>query len=275
MKTSFLFAFIILFGSVCFAQEDMLRVKQITLKDGSELVGRIIDENYTEISFITNSGVEMKIKRELIQEIKDIEMEEHGGKLRRVDPNQTRLLFSPTGRPLKQGKGYFSVYEIFFPMVSFGLTDFLAMSGGMSLFPGADEQLIYLAPKVNLLNQENFALSGGVLYMTITDESAGIAYGVATFGKSSGAFTLGLGWGFVEGDFSSKPMIVLGGEVQLSGSTKLITENWLPPGDNGAIISFGIRFFGSNLAADFGLITSTEASDGFPFLPWLGFAYNF
>jgi hypothetical protein len=275
MKIFFVLVLMSFLGSVCLAQEDTLAVKQVSLKDGSELVGRIVSENSEEIFFITNSGIEMKIKRELIQEIKDLEMEEHKGTLRRVDPNQTRLLFAPTARPLKQGKGYFSVYEIFFPMISFGLTDFIALSGGMSLFPGADEQLFYLAPKVNFLNQQNFALSGGVLYISITDESAGIAYGVATFGKSSGAFTLGLGWGFVEGDFSSKPMIVLGGEVQLSGSTKLITENWLPPGDNGAIISFGIRFFGANLAADFGLITSTEASGGFPFLPWIGFAYNF
>jgi len=275
MRIFFITTFITLFGSVCLAQDDTLNVKQIKLNDGSELVGRIVSENAEEISFITNSGIEMNIKRELIKDIKDLEMEEHEGGLRRVDPNQTRLLFSPTARPLKQGKGYFSVYEIFFPMVSVGIADFLALSGGMSLFPGADEQLFYIAPKVNFLNQENFALSGGVLYMSVTDESAGIAYGVATFGKSSGAFTLGLGWGFVEGDFSSKPMIVLGGELQLSGSVKLITENWLLPGDNPAIISFGIRFFGASLAADFGLITSTDASDGFPFLPWLGFAYNF
>ena len=160
-------------------------------------------------------------------------------------------------------------------MISIGITDFLAFSGGMSLFPGAESQLFYLAPKINFLNQENFALSGGILYMSITDESAGIAYGVATFGKSSAAATVGLGWGFVEGDFSSKPMVVLGGELQVSGSIKLITENWIPPGDSGALVSLGVRFFGANLAADFGFLTSTEASGDFPFLPWIGFAYNF
>ena len=117
MKILYLVALTVLFCSVVLAQEDSLKVKQITLKDGSELVGRIISDDAVRIQFKTNSGVEMTRERGLIREIKDLEMEEHEGKLRRVDPNQTRLLFSPTARPLKQGNGYFSVYEIFFPMV--------------------------------------------------------------------------------------------------------------------------------------------------------------
>jgi hypothetical protein len=220
MKIHSLITLTVVFCSVVLAQDDSLNVKQITLKGGSELVGRIISEDAVRILFKTNSGVEMTIERELIKEIKDLEMEEHEGTLRRVDPNQTRLLFSPTARPLKQGKGYFSVYEIFFPMVSYGITDFIAFSGGFSLIPGADTQLLYIAPKINVLNQDDFALSGGVLYMTITDESAGIAYGVATYGKSSDAVTVGLGWGFVEGDFSSKPMLVLGGRIADIGINK-------------------------------------------------------
>jgi hypothetical protein len=275
MKILCLVALTVLSCTVALAQDDSLKVKQITLNDGSEVVGRILSEDALRIQFKTNSGIEMTIERGLIKEIKDLEMEEHEGSLRRVDPNQTRLLFSPTARPLKQGNGYFSVYEIFFPMVSYGLTDFFSFSGGFSLIPFAETQLLYIAPKINIINREEFALSGGVLYMTLTEESAGIAYGVATYGKSSGAVTVGLGWGFVEGDFSGNPMLVLGGELQISRSTKLITENWLPPGDNEAIISFGIRFFGARLAGDFGLITSTEPTEGFPFFPWLGFAYNF
>jgi len=84
-----------------------------------------------------------------------------------------------------------------------------------------------------------------------------------------------LGWGFVGSDFGDAPPIVLGGEVQVSESVKLLSENWIPAGADEAILSFGIRFFGEHLAGDFGLITSTEASGGFPFIPWLGFVYNF
>jgi hypothetical protein len=37
---------------------------------------------------------------------------------------------------------------------------------------------------------------------------------------------------------------------------------------------FGIRFFEEKLAADLGFIYISGA-EGFPFLPWLGFTYNF
>ncbi len=43
------------------------------------------------------------------------------------------------------------------------------------------------------------------------------------------------------------------------------------------IVSAGIRFFGERIAADFALWTSPELLDDdlFPFVPWVGFAYNF
>ena len=112
--------------------------------------------------------------------------------------------------------------------------------------------------------------------MSVLDHTFGITYGVATVGTSTAALTVGLGWGFVDGEFSANPLLVIGGEVQLSNSVKLITENWFPPKMDGGIISFGIRFFGESIAGDFGLMRPTESSGGgFPFLPWIGFAYNF
>ena len=35
------------------------------------------------------------------------------GEFWREDPNQTRLFFGPSARPLKKGTGYLAVYEIF------------------------------------------------------------------------------------------------------------------------------------------------------------------
>jgi hypothetical protein len=259
-------------------QSDSTQITIITLVDGSELFGTIIKEDEEKILFRTRVGVEMEISRNQIEEIETVSGVMIEGELRRPDPNRTRLLFAPTGHALPAGSGYFSVYELFFPMIAVGITDFLALSGGVSLFPGADQQIIYLAPKVTFYDGEVTAVSGGILYVTIPDEgNAGIAYGVATFGSPKFSATGGLGFGFVDGDFSSKPMLLLGLEFQISKVSKIITENWIFPGTDESInfISLGIRFFGTNLAADFGLITSTEASGDFPFLPWLGFAYNF
>ncbi|MBU0560287.1 MAG: hypothetical protein KKG93_12035 [Bacteroidetes bacterium] len=76
---------------------------------------------------------------------------------------------------------------------------------------------------------------------------------------------------------TNSPILLIGAEFQASNSIKLITENWILPQDSPSIISFGIRFFGDYLAADFALITTSEGfeNDGFPFIPWIGFAYNF
>jgi hypothetical protein len=80
----------------------------------------------------------------------------------------------------------------------------------------------------------------------------------------------------VDSELSDDPSLVIGGEVQLSNSIKLITENWFPPKMDGGLVSFGIRFFGESIAGDFGLMRSTNSSSsGFPFLPWVGFVYNF
>ncbi|OPX31797.1 hypothetical protein B1H10_08340 [candidate division KSB1 bacterium 4484_188] len=78
-----------------------------------------------------------------------------------------------------------------------------------------------------------------------------------------------MGWGFAGDDFAEKPVVMIGGEVRTSHKTKLISENWLIPDSDVNLLSFGIRFFGENLAADFALIYPTAADmDGFPFFPW-------
>lgn len=198
---------------------------------------------------------------------------------RTSDSNRTRLFLAPTGRPLKQGQGYFSAYQIFFPFVAIGVTDFLSMAGGISLLPAAEEQIIYLAPRLTPLHFKDVDVSAGVLYVSATGadfSGVGIVYGVGTYGTRDAALTAGLGWGFAEGEISNEPVLMLGGELRVSNSVKLLTENWIPPSSGGFVYSFGVRFFGENLAADFGLLGwSKGISDGFPFFPWIGFAYNF
>lgn len=258
------------------AQTDTMKVQRVTLTDGSELIGRIVCDSTNKIVFRTSSGVQIEIERTSIKETKIIEGQWVEGQFIREDPNRTRLFFAPTARALPQGKGYFSAYEIFFPMVAVGLTDFISLAGGISLFPGVSEQIVYFAPKVRFVHLESMDLAGGVLYIRLPGYTCGIAYGVTTLGSPTTALTLGLGWGFTNNEFSKTPALVIGGETQLSNSVKLITENWFPPKTNGALISFGIRFFGESVDADFGFVRLTESSNrGFPFIPWIGFAYNF
>jgi hypothetical protein len=264
------------------AQQDTTvqrKLLRIVLKDGSELIGNVSDEDSTSMSFTTLSGIPMAIPRGQVKTMQVLSGGIVAGEYRHVDPNQTRLFFAPTGRTLKGGEGYFSAYEIFFPFLAIGVTDFLNLAGGISLVPGASSQIFYLAPRVRFAQLGNLHLSGGVLYINLTgegEEGVGIAYGVGTFGTSNEALTVGLGWGFAQGELQNKPILLIGGELRASNTVKFISENWIPPNSDIVWLSIGVRFFGENLAADIALVHPAGSKmTGFPFIPWLGFAYNF
>lgn len=262
---------------------------QIELYDGSKLIGNIIAEDENFIQFKTLSGTELKIPRTQVRKKELLKGEFVGGNLWRDDPNRTRLLFSATGRALQQGQGYFSVYEVFFPFIAYGVTDWLALAGGVTLFPGSSKQLVYLAPKITFLQRTQLDLSSGVLYIRIPDfddddsgesngdiHSIGIMYGVSTYGTEKSSLTFGLGYAFGGGEIAKKPVVMLGGEWRASGSIKWISENWFIPDSEVQLLSIGLRFFGEKLAADFAFFYPLGAdTGGFPFFPWIGFAYNF
>jgi hypothetical protein len=253
---------------------------KITLSDGSNFIGSILAETQYAISIRTITNIEMTIPKNQIKSMKKHTGEIVFGESYRADPNRTRLFFAPTARSLKSGQGYFSDYEIFFPMLAVGIADVVTLAGGMSLIPGASNQAFYIAPKITPLHSETFDLAGGVLYISVPGDNeswnVGIAYSVATFGTERAALTCGLGWGFAEGEFANEPIILLGGELRASNSIKFITENWIPPSSDVVLCSFGIRFFGDQLAADLGLLTPLGGrTEGFPFMPWVGFVYNF
>jgi hypothetical protein len=257
------------------------QVVRVTVRDGSEFIGRIVSESPDSLVLTTVSNIMVNVPRTQIEGIDHLSGMVIDGEYRRADPNRTRLLFAPTARPLRSGQGYISAYEIFFPFLAIGVADILTLGGGMTLFPGATGQIYYLAPKLSLpLHSDVVDLAAGVLYMNVTSEDFkgfGIAYGVGTYGSPYASFTFGLGYGFVEGEFARDPLIVLGGELQVSNSVALVSENWIPVGSDVQILFFGLRFFGEHLAADLAFlypITKTE-SEGFPFLPWVGFTYNF
>jgi hypothetical protein len=252
---------------------------KIALTDGSELRGTIKSENSNEITFKTISGLCTNIPKRQIRSIEKLAGEVIFGRIRHTDPNRTRLFFAPTARSLQAGQGYFADYEIFFPMLAVGIADVLTLAGGMSLIPGAEQQALYFAPKVTPLHSDMFNLASGVLYVHIPDNESfnfGAAYGVATFESENAALTCGLGWGFAGDEFANEPIILLGGEFRASNSIKFISENWIPPNSDIVLFSFGVRFFGEQLAADLGLLTPLGVeTEGFPFMPWIGFVYNF
>ncbi len=285
----FFFSLLLLFSSTLYAQQEAVgdSLVSISLQDGSTLKGSIISKDETTTTILTIGGLEIKVPNNLISAIVELRGIVQNGSFLRFDPNYSRLIFGPTGRPLRQGEGYFADYYVFFPSFSYGFTDNFTFMAGMSILPGADlsEQIVYLAPKIGIWAAEDLAFSAGVLYISIFDEGgAGVAFTSATFGEQDKSFTAGLGLGYLKREdgsfeFAEYPIIMLGGNIRVSNSIAFVGESWLILGNNVSMseqpFAFALRIFGDNLAADVGVILVGEALEDGVVIPWLSIVYNF
>lgn len=257
-------------------EDDPPARERVELRDGSVYIGVITAESDSTLSIRLDSGQEIEVRNEQVtlRRLADA---------RTADPNRTRLLFAPTARPIPRGTGYLADYYVFFPFVGIGVQDVLSLAGGISLIPGVGlgNQLLYLAPKLTAYQDARTSLAVGALYARLPDDegAGGVLFAVGTRGSSERAVSLGIGFGYGNGEVARKPALMVGGEVQVSNSVKLLSENYVFVGVfEGVLVSGGVRFFGDHLAADLGLITSPfilDDAEGFPFAPLVSFAYNF
>ena len=261
----------------------------VHIVDGTKLTGRIVGQDDAGILLITPARLEIRIPLTSIVSIEALRGRVVEGVVLRSDPNYSRLMFAPTGSPLKAGEGYFSDYYVFFPGVSYGITDQVSMTAGLSIIPGIaiDKQLITLAPKVGFRLSETRAVSTGILYVTVPNEgaAAGIAFAIGSLGHWDRSVTAGVGIGYTKQgrradfEFAKHPIIMLGGNIRLSNSLALVSENWFITGEGVSLgeqpLGITLRFFGEQIAADVGFIIIGEIlKEGFP-IPWLSLVYHF
>lgn len=276
------FAVFSFFTSNAQAQEAE-RLHRIELNGGSVLVGEIILKDETTIILKTEEAIEIKIDRNKIRFISETSAQEATSDL--SDPKATRLLFSPTGRPLKKGKGYFTDFFVVLPGISYGLTDKLSFMAGMSLVPGVGlgDQLKYFAPRYSFYQNENNASAAGFLNVFVNGgNSAGIAFASHTIGKPDKSLTAAIGWGYLKEEsesleFYKYPVLAIGGNIRLNSFTSFVTENWILTNTHIKYYPFvgGLRFFTKRFSVDLGVLLMGEILEqGFP-LPWLSFAYHF
>jgi hypothetical protein len=251
----------------------------VKLKDGSTLVGRVLEVTPTVVRFRSAAG-ESSIPRDAIVAVRvSAAGAAHGGEYWPEDPSRTRLFFAPTGRMLRKGEGYFSDAYVFFPSFQGGLTDRFTMGGGASIVPGLgfDEQVYYFTPKIGIVASDRLNIAVGALVAgvgALSDEGPfGIGYGVATFGGEDANVTAGAGFGFVQSS-TSAAVLMLGGSTRVSRNIALVSENYLYTGSASTpLFSGGIRFLGEKLAVDLAAFTTGEGD--IPLVPYLAFIYRF
>jgi hypothetical protein len=250
----------------------------LTLKDGSQLFGRIVSVDSLSVQFESALGVTTIAIDAITSAKEEAPGQTRQGRYYFRNPNATRLIFAPTGRMLAQGEGYFSDFWIFFPGIAAGVTNRLTLGGGMSIFPavGVEDQLYFVTPKIGIIQGERFNAAVGALALAVPDfdngrESAGLVYGVGTWGSPDQSFTAGLGYGYLGGTLSRDAIIMLGGEARAAPRLSFVTENYFFPGSG--LISGGLRFMGQDITVDLALARPVSTEDQFTF-PLLGFMWK-
>jgi hypothetical protein len=255
----------------------------IRLSDGSVLYGRVAEETADAVTLVTQSGATVRLRRDQIVSIELVRGRVVKGEVWGDDPHATRLFFGPTARAIPKGEGYFGVYELFFPFVSYGVTDRFTISAGTPIVPEVIGEIFYVAPKYEVLRTPTASAAVGVLALFATQEltgSAGLLYGVGTIGGADRALTVGATVPFIaaegESDVGDQPAFMVGGESRISRRMKFITENYLFPSEGGyGLLSGGVRFFGERLSADFGIGAAFGDGGNACCLPLVNFVYSF
>jgi len=193
-------------------------------------------------------------------------------------PNRTRLLMLPTARALNAGEAYLMDINFFFPSANIGLTDFINLGGGMSFFPWAplEEQVKYLTGKVRVLSFDNIslALAGTMYSIPDNDHDYGMGWAVTTLGPITHSLTVGLGYGYYDGELLRLPGIAIGGEVAVARDASLVAEAWFIDRES-TYFSGAWRFVGKRLSVDVGwALAVNEYGDGST-MPIFTFMHHF
>ena len=252
----------------------------LVLRDGSTLVGRVLEVTPTTVRVASSFGESTVARGEIREVQRRPRAALHGGELWPEDPSRTRLFFAPTGRTLRAGETYFADAYVLFPSVQVGLSDDISIGAGMSLVPGlsVDEQVFYVTPKLRVYSTPTFSLSAGALVAGVgrisSDSPFGVLYGVGTYGSEDASLTAGAGWGFQQSTTSQHAVIVLGGSTRTTRNVALVTENYFYTGGGTVgLLSGGVRMMSERIAVDLAGFTTTELN-GIP-VPYVSFLYKF
>jgi hypothetical protein len=277
--------FIILGQTVAFSQvsvtDNQSKKFLITMKDGSTIQGTVVSESQQEIVMSTENFGIVTIKKDQIKSMILLESTNFKkGKYWFPNPNYSRYFISP-GIQLNKGDGYYQNVDLSLNTVSYGITNFFSLGGGVELFSTlAGQPIFILTPKVGFKVSKSFWLGGGILYINSASYLAdfgglGIAYGSATYGNTNNNLTAGIGWGYFDHKWSEKPVITLSGMTRISQRFGLVTENWFVP--NYSVFTYGVRFIGEKICVDIALVNSKDIAKEFALgMPiFLDFVYKF
>ncbi len=270
---------------------EVSKTYMVTLNDGSSISGKLVSITDNEVVIQSGTLGEIRLSKANIKTMTQVSsFDEKESGIWFTNPNPSKYLLGNSAIPMEKKSGYYQNTWIFISSFSYGITNNISIAGGfeiISLMAGGDgPYAFYINPKASFKVAENFYAGANVLYantIKYAEDFGGLATinGFATYGNTNNNITAAVGWGWADGEFSSKPVIIISGMARASKRIGFVSENWIVPGisDDGGyygIYSYGIRFLGEKTSIDLAFLNNPDiASEIVIGIPWLDFVINF
>jgi len=196
--------------------------------------------------------------------------------------NGTRMFIAPTARNLYQGEGYVQAINVFLLGVNYGLTDNISVGLLVPVIPFLGVPAVAVTPKLSVPVNDKLHLGVGVLYGFATgiasgSGSAGVGYGLATYGSADTNVTFGLGYGFSSSGAGSSPVGVIGVNVRLSRLFSLVNETYIANFDTSGGFGglAGFRYASPRFSGSLGALYYTSRYDSGVYPAYLDVAFRF
>jgi hypothetical protein len=244
----------------------------VKMKNGDDYKGVIIKRDTNSLVIQTDNG-ELNL---IAKNVKSILIDDYFGRFRFPNPHNTRYFFGPTGIPIKHRNGYYQNVLLTTNFINYGITKNISIGGGFEFISTILRNPIwFLTPKIGFDVSNNVHLAGGVLVAGFAaEETAALGYGVFTYGNSETNLSLGLGYGYMEGDLAKYPAIMISGTHRVSNVIALMSENYIIP-NSGFFGIQGIRILSNKNSFDIGAIFIPEIANYIPALPFVGYSRAF
>jgi hypothetical protein len=259
---------------------DSIRTVRVETIDGNIFVGFVVTEDSSALVIKTETLGKIKIQQNNIKSKTELkEVKKVGSEFWLPNPQSSRYFWAPNGYGLEKGSSYYQNIWVLYNQFSIGLSDNFSIGAGMLplfLFGGTATPF-WIVPKLSIPVVENkFNVGTGAFLGTIIGEQTGVfglLYGTTTLGSRDKNLSLGLAYGFADGEWMKVPIINVSYLVRTGPKGYFVSENYVIPFDGEVVvlISAGGRSIIRNVGLDYSLwIPVGTEMDSFIAIPFLG-----
>jgi hypothetical protein len=264
-------------SSFCQNVTDSTRILRVETVDGNVFIGNVVSKDSLNLVIKTDIFGEIKIPLNNIKsrtEFKDLK--KVGRQYWLPNPQSSRYFWAPNGYGLEKGSSYYQNIWILYNQFSFGLSDNISVGAGMLplfLFGGAPTPF-WVVPKLSIpIVKDKFNIGAGAFLGTLLGNNSGafgLLYGTSTLGSRDQNMSLGLAYGFADGNWMKIPIINASFMLRVSPRGYLISENYIitTSRETLVLISMGGRSLIRNISLDYSLWIpfGTDTLVAIPFL---------